>query len=215
MIVLGIVGSPAGGKSTVARHLQELGATWINADEIARNVLEQDVVQRRLLAHFGPEIAGSGGRIDRSRLAAKVFGDDDHKRLALNYLESVVHPETRRIITERLWEAERAEVPVVVLDVPLLFESRWDLACDEIWCVDAGRDQRLQRARSRGWDEQQLRSREASQMEIETKKQLSTRVIMNDGTLEQLFETIDSYWRSLDRRKPTDVPESHCFQQDR
>ncbi len=98
MIVLGIVGSPAGGKSTVARHLQDLGATWLNADEIARGVLEQDDVQRELLSHFGSEIAGRDGRIDRARLASRVFGDDDSKRLALTYLESLIHPRTRRLI---------------------------------------------------------------------------------------------------------------------
>jgi dephospho-CoA kinase len=213
MIVIGIVGSPAGGKSTVARHLQERGATWINADEIARTVLEQGDVQRQLLTHFGLEIAGNDGRIDRSRLAARVFGDDDTKRLALKYLESIVHPQTRHLITNRLLEAERSGVAVAVLDVPLLYESGWDLVCDEVWCVDAPLQQRLKWARSRGWDEQQLRSREASQMGIKTKQQLSTRVIMNDGPLEQLFETIDSHWRSLVSNHPTNDSDSHCFRQ--
>jgi dephospho-CoA kinase len=77
MIVLGIVGSPAGGKSTVAAYLQELGATWINADQIARGVLEEDEVQQQLIDHFGSDIAASDGRIDRSKLASRVFGDDD------------------------------------------------------------------------------------------------------------------------------------------
>ncbi len=123
MIVLGIVGSPAGGKSTVARHLQDLGATWINADQIARGVLEQERRPAGAATPLWPEIAGNDGRIDRSRLASRVFGDDDTKRLALTYLESVIHPRTRRIITADLMAAKRAGTAVAVLDVPLLFES--------------------------------------------------------------------------------------------
>ncbi len=65
MIVVGLVGTPAGGKSTVAAYLQELGATWINADLIAREVLEEDEVQAQVIGHFGSEITDSGGRIDR------------------------------------------------------------------------------------------------------------------------------------------------------
>lgn len=211
MIVLGIVGSPAGGKSTVARHLQDLGATWINADQIARGVLEQSDVQQELLRHFGPEIAGNDGRVDRSRLASRVFGDDDTKRLALTYLESVIHPRTRRIITADLMAAKRAGTAVAVLDVPLLFKAGWDLCCDEIWCIDASPVLRLDRARSRGWDEHELRSREANQAPIEQKKQLSTAVIMNDGSLEQLYETIELLWRSLVERHSDPVSDPHCF----
>ncbi|MGB1925373.1 MAG: dephospho-CoA kinase, partial [Rubripirellula sp.] len=74
MIIIGIVGSPAGGKSTVAKILSELGATWINADLIARSVLEESEVQERLLDQFGDSIQGSDLKIDRTKLAAAVFG---------------------------------------------------------------------------------------------------------------------------------------------
>jgi dephospho-CoA kinase len=214
MIVLGIVGSPAGGKSTVARHLEDLGATWINADEIARSVLEQDDVQRELLSHFGSEIAGSDGRIDRSQLASRVFGDDDSQRLALTYLESVIHPPTRRLILGELIASHRSGKAVAVLDVPLMFESGWDRCCDEIWCVDADPSLRLERARSRNWDEPQLRAREANQLDIDKKKRLSTAVIMNNGSLEQLYETTDRLWRSLVGRHQTLLSDSHCYDQD-
>lgn len=211
MIVIGIVGTPAGGKSTVARHLQDLGAAWINADLIARSVLEQADVQRQLFDHFGSKIAGKDGRIDRAKLASEVFGDDDSKRLALTYLESLVHPRTRQRIHQELLAAYRAGRRAAILDVPLMFESGWDRSCDEIWCVDASWQTRLQRAQSRGWDADQLRAREANQIDIEEKKQRSTVVIMNDGTLDELFETIDRLWRSLLGR-PFESNEPHCFQ---
>jgi len=212
MIVIGIVGSPAGGKSTVAGYLQDLGAAWINADLIARQVLERADIQQQLLHHFGSKIADNDGRVDRAKLALEVFGDDASKRLALTYLESLIHPKTRQRIYEELLAAHRSGRKVAVLDVPLMFEVGWDRGCDEIWCVDATWQTRLQRANSRGWDADQLRAREANQMSIEEKKRRSTVVIMNDRSLDELFETIDRLWRSLLIRSPQ--TETHCFQPD-
>lgn len=214
MLILGIVGSPAGGKSTVAKHLAELGATWINADQIARGVLEEDPIQRQLIAHFGSDIAGDDGRIDRTKLASLVFGDDASKRPALTYLEGLIHPPTRLIITDRLRSSMRQGAAVAVLDVPKLFESGWDRVCDEIWCVDSDRSIRLARARQRGWDDDQLRQREANQLDIEEKKRLSTVLIYNNGTLDELHETIDRRWSSFIRRQSELIQDSHCLEKD-
>lgn len=214
MLILGIVGSPAGGKSTVAKHLEELGATWINADLIARGVLEEQEVQRQLIAHFGSDITDNNGKIDRSKLASEVFGDDDSKQAALTYLESLIHPRTRLIITDRLRSSMRQGTPVAVLDVPKLFESGWDRVCDEIWCVDSDRPTRLARARQRGWDEGELRRREANQLDIEEKKRLSNVLIYNSGTLDELHGTLQSHWSSFLRRPAELIKNSHCLEKD-
>lgn len=214
MFILGIVGSPAGGKSTVASYLEELGATWINADQIARGVLEEEGVQQQLIGHFGVNITDQDGRIDRSKLASLVFGDDDSKRAALTYLESVIHPRTRLIITDRLRSSMQQGTPAAVLDVPKLFESGWDRLCDEIWCVDADRSLRLARAKKRGWDEQELRRREANQLDMEEKKRLSSVLIYNNSTLEELHETIRRRWSSFMRRQNELIQNSHCLEKD-
>jgi dephospho-CoA kinase len=216
MLILGLIGSPAGGKSTVARYLVGLGATWIDADLIARGVLEEDDVQAQLIGHFGRQITDRQGRIERTKLAARVFGDDDLSRTALKYLEGVIHPRTRRLITGRLRELERQGAGVVILDVPLLLEAGWDRSCDEIWCVDADRFRRLERARPRGWDEHHLNSREANQVDIEEKKRLSNVVIYNNGTLDQLYETVDRHWSSLQQRQEEPLADAtrHCALED-
>jgi dephospho-CoA kinase len=214
MFVLGLVGSPAGGKSTVAAYLQGLGATWINADLIAREVLEEDEVQEQVISHFGSEIANSGGRIDRTKLACRVFGDDDGSRAALIYLEGLIHPRTRLIVSARLRALAQQQAVAAILDVPLLFESKWDRFCDEVWCVDSERSLRLARASKRGWDDDQLRRREANQIDIEEKKRLSNIVIDNNGTLAELHQKIDRLWNSLLARQTELIGDQHCREDD-
>lgn len=210
MIVLGIVGSPAGGKSTVAGRLVELGATWINADLIAKGVLERADVQADLKLHYGSVIVDKNGSIDRAKLASLVFGDDDASRRRLEYLESRVHPETKKLITDQLVRCEKRGDPVAILDVPLLFESSWDRSCDEIWCVDADEDIRIERVKSRGWTPQQLHEREKNQLDISEKKRLSTHIIVNNGTITELDETISKLWNSLIGRHSAATDTGHC-----
>ncbi|MGB0760240.1 MAG: dephospho-CoA kinase, partial [Rubripirellula sp.] len=117
MIVLGIVGTPAGGKSTVAERLAELGAAWINADLIAKEVLERPDVQADLKQYYGASVVDKHGMIDRAKLAAMVFGDDDESRRRLDYLERRIHPETRKLITAQLLRCEKQGDAVAILDV--------------------------------------------------------------------------------------------------
>lgn len=234
MIVLGIVGPPAGGKSTVARRLAEHGATWIDADQVAREVIERPEVRTELIGHFGVEIADESGRIDRARLASRVFGDDDVHRAALTYLEGVVHPPTRCEVHRRLRQAaERAAgklpitagedpgdtggaaastaSPVVILDVALLFESGWDVCCDSIWCVDAPWSVRLQRAAARGWDEAELRRREARQLSSAEKRRRSNHTLINDTQLSDLYAEVDSRYRVLAGSRTPAADAGHCL----
>lgn len=211
MVILGLVGSPAGGKSTVAGRLQGLGGTWINADLIARQVLQEDEIQEQVISYFGSEITDSGGKIDRSKLASRVFGDDDRSRTALTYLERLIHPRTRLIVSARLRALAQQEAVAAILDVPLLFESQWDRCCDEVWCVDSHRSLRVARAKQRGWDEDQLRRREANQMDIKEKRRLSNVVIDNNGSLEELYQKTEQLWHSLLARQRASN-DQHCLE---
>ena len=213
MIVVGIVGTPAGGKSTVAALLRDKGAVWINADDIARQALELPEVRRRLIDFFGDEVVDGDGHVRRGFIAERVFGNQPEQQRALAFLESIVHPPTRVEITRQLKLAAEHGAPVAVLDVPLLFESGWDLCCDEIWCIDSPRWQRLARARERGWDEQELSRREANQMSIKLKSRLSNLVVRNDSTLLGLQKKIDAAWEKLATMKGRQpgLSDKHCL----
>ncbi|WP_182864912.1 dephospho-CoA kinase [Stieleria mannarensis] len=199
MLILGIVGSPAGGKSSAAEFLASLGAEWINADLIAREFLGRPDVVATLASRFGDGILAADGSIDRSALADLVFGNDSVKRENLAFLESVLHPLTRQEIRRRIAEAADHGKEVALLDVPLLFESGWDRSCDQIWCIDATRENRLLRSKKRGWDAAELDRRESNQMPIETKCRLSNLVMRNDATLDALHQNLRLQWRHLAR----------------
>ncbi len=213
MIVVGIVGTPAGGKSTAAAYLQEKGGVWINADAIARDALNLPHLRDQLVGFFGSDVIDADGNVRRGIIASRVFGQDPAAKAALSYLESIVHPPTRIEITRQLRAAAENGARVGILDVPLLFESGWDVCCDQIWCIDSPRPERLLRAASRGWDDAELARRESSQIPIELKSRLSNLVVSNDSTLDALRKKIDSGWEKLatmglEQRGPAD---KHCL----
>lgn len=210
MIVIGICGLPAGGKSAVAETLQQFGAVWINADQIAHQVLDVAEVQPLLVRQFGTAILREDGKIDRPRLGAIVFGDDAPARAALRYLESVVHPPTRTMIIQQITAALQHEAVAVVLDIPLLLESQWDLWCDEIWYVDTAESLRLTAAAQRGWTAEMLKQRTARQMHADEKRRLSTRLIPNHATLEQLRRQVASAWQQLFEHERSGTATRHC-----
>ncbi len=211
MFVLGIVGGIACGKSTVASYLESLGATWINADNLAKSFLDDEDVQKSLIGHFGGGVRASDGTLDRSELAKLVFGDDDSNRAGLLYLEGLIHPRVRNQIHEILVHLDTTKLPVAVLDVPLLFESNWHYECDSIWCVDAPQEMKIQRIQSRGWSEQELLDREANQLDLTIKRRLSNWFIENASTPQHLHHLIDVHFTELLKQiQLVNFADRHC-----
>ena len=168
MVVIGMVGRIASGKSTVARMLAEHGAEVIDADALAREALDDPSVRRAVIERFGSDVVGHDGSIRRDVLAGLVFGPTDGHAAALEDLESIIHPLVRRRIDARLESIQRREVSadepaIVVLDVPLLVQAGWAPRCDlliRVACDDAVRGSRLaarhispeeRRARDAAW----------------------------------------------------------------
>lgn len=196
MEVIGLTGGIAAGKSAVAARLAEHGAVVIDADRLAREAVEPGspglaaVVDR-----FGEGMLAPDGSLDRARLGALIFGDEQ-ARLALN---AIVHPEVRRLYREHV-EAAFAANPdaIVVYDVPLLAEAR---AADEfalIVVVDAPPEVRLERLVSlRGLPREQAEARIRSQVPDEERRAMADVVIDAGGTLEHTLQQVDALWERL------------------
>jgi dephospho-CoA kinase len=190
---IGLTGAIGAGKSTVARLLAERGAEVIDADALARQALEEPATVRRVAAALGPEVV-SDGRIDRAAVAAKVFGDAEARRR----LEAIVHPRVAALRRARVRaaRARRPPPPLLVHDVPLLFETGLDRAMDLVVVVDAPREVRLARARDRMGAAEMAR-REAAQWSAARKRAHADVVIDNGGDLADLRARVARAWPRL------------------
>lgn len=165
MIVVGLVGRMAAGKSTVARLFAARGAHVIDADAIAHEVLDEPEVRRAVVARFGAGVAGADGRMDRRALADVVFAGDAAAEAALADLEAIVHPRVRRRMEAALAALRQAETAgggpaVTVLDVPLLVQAGWAGACDRIVVVECEEPVRRRRLEARGIGPGQMSARD-------------------------------------------------------
>lgn len=168
MIMIGISGRIGAGKSTVARRFAERGARVIDADAIAHGVLEEPDAKAEIVARFGTGVLTDAGRVDRSVLAAHVFGSSPAHAAALADLESIIHPRVHRHIEQALAAIRDAERQsggpdtLVVLDVPLLERAGWDAACDHVVAVACEDGVRRERLARRGVSPAQQGAREAA-----------------------------------------------------
>jgi dephospho-CoA kinase len=196
MIVAGLTGGIATGKSTVAAIFEEAGARLIDADRIAREVVRKgSSAHRDIVAHFGRDVLLGDGEIDRRRLAAIVFNDPAAQRA----LEDIVHPQVKRDVDRRVdLIGRQAPEAIVILDIPLLFEAGMQGGLDAVILVYASERLQLERLMARdGLTEPEALARIRAQMPIESKKALATRVIDNSGSREQTREQTLEVYRLL------------------
>lgn len=195
MVVIGLTGGIGAGKSTVARLLEELGASVIDADAVARAVVEPGrPAWRELVAAFGAGILAADGRIDRRELARRAFADPD----ARARLNRATHPHILREIRRRLQALAARSCPVAVLDAPLLLETGLDAAADEVWVVVADPEQEAARAAARsGWTAEEVQARARGQMGREERLRRAHVVIDNRGSLEETRRQVRAAWKRL------------------
>jgi dephospho-CoA kinase len=198
VLLIGLAGGIASGKSMIAQQFGQAGAVVISADALAHEVLEYDEVKRAVRERFGDRAFAADGRVDRKALAQIVFAPGPEAARQRAYLEHLIHPEVGRLARQRIEEIGRAgTAAAVVLDVPLLFESGWNHLCDRIVYVDAPRAQRLARALARGWTEEEFDRREATQQSLVGKQQRADLVIDNSGSPQQAQVQVEQFWREL------------------
>lgn len=191
---VGLTGGVGSGKSTVAKLLAEHGAVIVDADAIAREVVEPGTPGLAAVVEaFGPDVLRPDGSLDRPKLAGIVFADEA-KRLELN---SIVHP----LVGARTMELAGAAPPeaVVVYDIPLLVENNMAAGFEFVLVVEAGPDLRLARLAERGMPPDDARERMAAQANDEQRRAVADAVIENNGSLEGLKSAVDAVWERLVR----------------
>lgn len=197
MYLVGLTGGIASGKSTAAARFVEHGAELIDADEIAREVVEPGKpAWKKIVEHFGTEVLDADGFIDRPSLGAAVFKSPS-KRTLLNEL---THPPVIAEIAERL-ELLQTFDGVVVVDVPLLVEANVDRGYDAIVVIAAKPATQLRRlVEQRGMAESDAQARIDAQAPLEEKLAVATHVVWNEGTVDELLAGVDDVAQDLRRR---------------
>lgn len=197
MVVVALTGGIGSGKSTVAALLAARGATVVDADRLAREVVAPGTPGiRQVVARFGPGVVAEDGSLDRGALADLVFGDP----AALADLNAIVHPAVRAGIEERLVDLRAAGAGVVVLEIPLLIESGRSYGAAAVIVVDCPEETALRRlAEGRGMDEADARRRMAAQISRAHRLAAADIVIDNSGPVDALAAQVDRAWAGVQR----------------
>jgi len=198
MFRVALTGNIASGKSAVAGVWSRLGATVVDADDLARRaVAPGSAGLARIIERFGDGVVLPDGTLDRVALRAIVFADPGMRRA----LEAILHPMIGRLRQDVDAQLARAGTQIVVHVIPLLFETGLEREFDAIVVVDAPESVRLKRLMEhRGMDEAEAGRMIAAQMTAAAKRKRATLVIENDGTLNDLDAQAVAAWRTLQTR---------------
>ena len=202
--LVGLTGGIGSGKSTVAALLAGKGATVVDADQVARSVVERgQPALEKLVERFGEGILDETGRLDRAKLAGIAFADEDGRKALGEITWPAIGEEFERQIREAPDDA------VVICDVPLLVESKAAAARPyvAVVVVEAPLDLRLERLELRGVPRDDAQRRMAAQATDEERREVATHVIDNGGDLESLSRQVDDVWEDLlTREVPVEPP---------
>lgn len=189
MKLIGLTGGIGSGKSTVAGLLAERGWSVVDADQIAREIVEPgEPALAELAEAFGADILDEAGTLQRAELARRAFVDDEHTAK----LNAITHPRIQERTQERFAEARAAGVEYCVYDMPLLVDNGLDKDMDEVLVVDVDVEERVRRlVAHRGLDEADARRRIAQQVPDEVRLAAATYVIDNNGVLEDLAPQVE------------------------
>ena len=191
--VIGLTGGIASGKSTMARFFRDKGAAVLSADTIAFALAKpRQILYRLYVAHFGEDILQADGTLDRRAIGRLVFDNDAERQ----WLDETTHPILERAMRRQIAVKQAKNFPVIILDVPLLFEAGWDKMTEENCLVFVDEAVQLARLmRRNGYTEAEARARIAAQMPLSEKKKRADTFIDNNGSLEESFQQAEKLWK--------------------
>ena len=194
MVKIGLTGGIASGKSTVSNMLRSLGATVIDADQIAHQLMKPErELWQKVVDFFGEEILQSNGEIDRSELGEIIFNNPQKKEA----LDQLTHPTIIAKIKEKV-ENLNCKHKIVIADVPLLIEVEIMDFFAEVWLVYVKREVQIKRLMSRdNTDRATAVNKIEAQMSLKRKKEYADRIIDNNGSEEELEKQVQKLWKEI------------------
>ena len=196
--IIGLTGGIGTGKSEAAKFLASLGAVHLDADAISHELTQPGgEALEPIRAEFGDGVFREDGTLDRQALSGIVFSDPARKRA----LEGILHPRVQRDLMRGIDRAAEEGAKVVILDVPLLFETGMDALCDETWVLSADPETQVARVMMRDRVErEQVEARIQNQMPAEEKEKLATQVIPTERPMEKTQAELAALYQQVLKR---------------
>ena len=192
MFKIGLTGGIASGKSTVLTYFKDKGIPYIDADIVAREVVEPGTEGlKAIVKAFGSNVLHDDGTLNREALGAIVFHNEEKRRQLNNSLKEHI----RNRIMELTAHYESNRTAVLIYDIPLLIEGEWNAMMDEVWLVYVNEPTQIERLMSRnGFSEDDALARIKSQMRLDDKRSFADVIIDNNGTPQELIAQLDTIW---------------------
>ncbi len=192
MFKIGLTGGIASGKSTVLTYFKDKGIPYIDADIVAREVVEPGTEGLEAIVDaFGSNVLHDDGTLNREVLGAIVFHNEEKRQL----LNSCLKTHIRNRIMELTSQYEQGNTPILIYDIPLLIEGEWYTMMDEVWLVYVNELTQIERLMSRnGFSEEDALARIKSQMRLDDKRSFADLIIDNNGTPHDLTVQLNTIW---------------------
>jgi dephospho-CoA kinase len=197
ILIVGITGGIGAGKTTVCKIFEELGAKVIYADELAKEIMENDESLKRKIKKIFGEKSYIGGKLNRKFIADIIFSSDEKRKL----LESIVHPAViKRILSDLKKIADEGKYNFVIVEAALIFESGFDKELDYVLVVDADDEIKIKRIMKRDkCSKEEVLKRMRAQLDSKIKRELADMVIINDGDIDELMEKVSFFYSLFEK----------------
>ena len=191
MKIVGLTGGISSGKSTVSSYLKQLKIPVIDADEVARKVVEPNSQgAREIRKTFGSDVFEEDGSLNRQKLGSLIFSNAENRQK----LDDLLQPLIKIMILDEIEEYRQKGENMIVLDLPLLFEKQYEELCEDIIVVYISKELQLERLMRRNqYTKQEALSRIDSQLSIEEKRKRATVLLDNQGTIQQLYQQVEQW----------------------